>query len=537
MTTTTFVDQTTVVAADWLNDVDAAVYQAQSGITSSTDRTAVSKFSDFVSVKDFGATGDGVADDTAEIQAAITACSVSGKALHIPAGTYKLTTKLTIPDGCNSIFGDGNTSILRPTGVDGIEFTNQATYAGSRVFRNFLISGSSTSAKKGIIANMTAASGDRCTGVVLDSVGVENFEYAADLRGFWNCTFRSCFFYNNYQGVLLSNRNIKTTFENCHIVAGAITGSGTRTGISAVLETAVRSESILVLGCYIYGYEVGVSFGNVLYASVINCDIDNTTSVGVEAVTVNGGLTIAGCWINLTGAAATPRGVSIPALGTLIADKIVVTSNNISLSASTAGSIGVYAGNNHITSVENNRVDGFETGVTSVAADTSIKYNSINATTTAISLDSSSSVDNDVGPNYIEAGTAVAFSSGAAVPAGLKYWAKGQYTLALTGCTAGVDATVDWVSHGSAVTLSISADATGTSNTTAMTGTGTPQALWPASARSFQAACVDNGVGAMARAAIAAATGVITFSKNLDAAAFTNSGTKGLRQSTMTYMR
>jgi hypothetical protein len=49
-----------------------------------------------VSIKDFGAVGDGVTDDTAAIQNAITFCMVNGKTLYFPAGT-NIFTQLTIP--------------------------------------------------------------------------------------------------------------------------------------------------------------------------------------------------------------------------------------------------------------------------------------------------------------------------------------------------------------------------------------------------------------------------------------------------------
>jgi parallel beta-helix repeat protein len=52
----------------------------------SVPRPLRSKLSDVVSVKDFGAVGDGVTDDTAAIALAVTAAA--GKTLFFPAGTY-----------------------------------------------------------------------------------------------------------------------------------------------------------------------------------------------------------------------------------------------------------------------------------------------------------------------------------------------------------------------------------------------------------------------------------------------------------------
>ena len=57
--------------------------------TGAVERTAEAKFSDTVSVKDFGAAGDGITDDTAAIQAAIDAVEAAGGGqLEFPEGTY-----------------------------------------------------------------------------------------------------------------------------------------------------------------------------------------------------------------------------------------------------------------------------------------------------------------------------------------------------------------------------------------------------------------------------------------------------------------
>ena len=61
-----------------------------SGTGAVTDRTVQDKLRETVSVKDFGAKGDGVTDDTAAIQAAFD----TGKPVHFPLGTYVITSRV-----------------------------------------------------------------------------------------------------------------------------------------------------------------------------------------------------------------------------------------------------------------------------------------------------------------------------------------------------------------------------------------------------------------------------------------------------------
>ena len=77
MADTTFIDRSTPIVASWLNDVNKTTYSS-------------------INVKRYGATGNGVTNDQAALQAALTAWETSGGLdLIIPAGTYYLGSYLT----------------------------------------------------------------------------------------------------------------------------------------------------------------------------------------------------------------------------------------------------------------------------------------------------------------------------------------------------------------------------------------------------------------------------------------------------------
>ena len=90
--------------------------------TGAVATTVQSKLRETVSVKDFGAVGDGVTDDTA----AFTNALASGQCLHIPAGTYLITSSLPpIATNGTYISGDGKLTthiIFRPTISDSVLF-------------------------------------------------------------------------------------------------------------------------------------------------------------------------------------------------------------------------------------------------------------------------------------------------------------------------------------------------------------------------------------------------------------------------------
>jgi len=119
MTDTVFVDKQTVIEATWLNDVNAKTYHDDASLlpytpagTGAVARTVDAKLGEVVSVKDFGAVGDGVTDATTGIQAAIDAVNAAGGGIvKIPTGVFRVTQALILYSDI-SIIGDGKASAL-----------------------------------------------------------------------------------------------------------------------------------------------------------------------------------------------------------------------------------------------------------------------------------------------------------------------------------------------------------------------------------------------------------------------------------------
>jgi hypothetical protein len=105
--------------------------------TGASQRTVLSKLRDAVSVKDFGAVGDGTTNDTAAIQAAIT----SGYSLVFPAGTY-LCNNLTQSTSYQRFYGQGEVRIIKNANGPLLTCTGQGLLFDGLVFYGGPASGS-----------------------------------------------------------------------------------------------------------------------------------------------------------------------------------------------------------------------------------------------------------------------------------------------------------------------------------------------------------------------------------------------------------
>jgi hypothetical protein len=117
------ITQTTLTDAVHLWDPDDGTAEQDAADVSFTPsgsgavaRTVQAKERDRYSVWDFGVTGDAVADDTAEVQAAMTAAASAGKPLHFDNADCMISTALSIPDNLH-IIGSGG-SLFHKAGAE-----------------------------------------------------------------------------------------------------------------------------------------------------------------------------------------------------------------------------------------------------------------------------------------------------------------------------------------------------------------------------------------------------------------------------------
>lgn len=204
-------------------------------------------------VKDYGAVGDGVADDSTAIQSALDAVSSSqGGTVHFPRGIYKVNTGLTSSARGLELRGDGAQSYNE----------TESTSVGSVI----LAAAGVTAFTFNPIGSSLYHQGPRIQGINFKEAGAGKTSTLVKIRAANHGVIRDCTFYGALVGLTLDAQNLDASwwnfdhclFQTCTTGFSIPTGCGTNfmsggefvgctTGLS-VLPSASLTAEVTVVG-------------------------------------------------------------------------------------------------------------------------------------------------------------------------------------------------------------------------------------------------------------------------------------------------
>jgi polygalacturonase len=305
--------------------------------TGAVPTTVQAKLRESVSVKDFGAVGDGVTNDTAAIVLAIAASS----SVYFPPGTYKITSSITVPSNMK-IFGTGAASILKLQADLITCFTTGTSTAKSNITISDLLidgGGQTSNINTGFKGN-SGIYGTNVTNFHIDNVIIRKMGIINAAAPQTDNTFSG-------MGILIEARsgdigNIRITRCTVSNIAGGgiaagdgINISGYNTGVGTSYVDSVV-ENCWVSTCGRHCYTVAGGSGETIPSGVkfINCYGEKTA---LDALDIEEGLDVLidGCYFKSCGNDQTyynPAAVFGATYRLLAAVAIGSVSNNITIS-------------------------------------------------------------------------------------------------------------------------------------------------------------------------------------------------------------
>lgn len=280
--------------------------------TNAVPTSVQSKLREFVSVKDFGAVGDGTTDDTAALSLAITYATSSNKLLVAPAGRYLMSgTGISLPAGFPGLIGEGLSRTLFYYTGTGTAITVDGS-AKLGVYRDWqVISGAvgatestaRSTARNGVYWNCYGGLGNikNIKSTYFNGFGMK-FEAIADsyvenviVEACGNASERA-FSIVNGTGSAKNSLFNRVQVDGSYILAMLIEGSGNsintirseRSSGNGVLYTHIIRGDTTVVDCIIdgptYVYTgIGIGNGFIKNLNVKSGAVDFTTSVAYDS--------------------------------------------------------------------------------------------------------------------------------------------------------------------------------------------------------------------------------------------------------------
>lgn len=356
-------------------------------LNGSVGRTVHEKFQELISVKDFGAVGNGTTNDTAAIQAGINACSANGNALYFPPGRY-LVTALTLQTV--SLVGTGVMDSSAPYGDAGsvlcqtnttqpmLTVAGGVTINGMSFFYPSQISGSilPTAYQPTIFASATQSVTNLniTNSIFINSYDCINLTQGTEAHGRVMLSNVQAYAINKF--MYLSGVADVVTCLDCQITVGnfqsvATPGSVLRgytqaNGIG--FDLAGRVDGLTINSSIIYGYKSAIRSlsGSPDFLKITSCIID----AAINGVEIGGTAQITNCivssnnfiGVNPYSAASLTYGVKIASTANI--SDLIISNNSFSFSGQ--DSINIQSGSTDRVLIDGNKFSyyGKATGLT-----------------------------------------------------------------------------------------------------------------------------------------------------------------------------
>lgn len=320
------------IVSDLSNDSGSSLIGFIQSGTGAVARTNQDKLRETVSVKDFGAVGDGVTDDTAAIQASVN----SATTVYFPPGIYKATTAITLVANTILIGGGWGRSVLEFWDCDGLMMlagTNRLQIEKIGIVARDVVGSYDPKTHKGIWSAGTAVNNNAW--LVVRDTYIRGWHTCINMAYTWNSSIDNIDTSFCTYGIVLFGKSVNNSIVNSRI--------GANTGVASIYlqaDGSTRGEGLMIANSLLASGAYGITTNNsFLSLNVTNCVIDLISDTALNLVDGKSS-SISGCWIY-----ASNYGVKLSPLSVPIELKLALANNTIT-TTSAAGQ-GVYVGANN----------------------------------------------------------------------------------------------------------------------------------------------------------------------------------------------